>query len=269
MQISFDQKSVLSNDMTQMEFKFFSEKASCKTTSLLDVYGKEPVRIQPYLDKNNYLLVKYSLLSPLLDSDNLIELILNRTSFGLTMNSEIFQTTNISKKQGELIYGPLADNYGYSFNLKSCDVKYGDCISSLPVYYSLSKKPPQNVSGLTFDLIDSRFVVLKWKKPSISNDFFLSYKIFRRQACNESLNPNELVTEKSESTVNCSGIIFKKKKVLSVVVKTIIIQLKRIKNAVVVKYIQLYQVINVVVIFTIYMFQLGKFAALLSLKILA
>lgn len=197
--------------MTQMEFKFFSEKASCKTTSLLDVYGKEPVRIQPYLDKNNYLLVKYSLLSPLLDSDNLIKLVLNRTSFGLTMNSEIFQTTNISKKQGELIYGPLADNYGYSFNLKSCDVKYGDCISSLPVYYSLSKKTPQNVSGLTFDLIDSRFVVLKWKKPSISNDFFLSYKIFRRQACNESLNPNELVTEKSESTVNCSGIILKKK----------------------------------------------------------
>lgn len=193
-----------------MKFKFFSEKASCTTPSLRDAYRDEPIRVKPYLDKNNYLIVEYTLLSPILDNYDFKQLVMNRTSFGLTMDSHIFQTRNITISKGEIIYGPLEDNCGYSFNLKSCDVKYNDCISSMPVYYSLSKTSPKNISDLDFDLIGSRFIVLKWKQPLIPNDFFLSYKLYRRPACNESLQVAKTESDVQKLTVDCNGMIYDK-----------------------------------------------------------
>ena len=183
--LSFDLRNVETGQVTKEVFKFFSETKKCQTYSLHAAFG-QPINISNYMGKTNYLLVNYSLSGVIRKSYSQVYISLNRTSFNNLSYTVELKKQSISS-DGQIILGPLELNYGYEVYMTACDLKNNDCILSKSVLYSLSTITPHNISGIDFkaDSITKNSAELNWQRPTEPNDFFITYQIYRRPACNQ------------------------------------------------------------------------------------
>lgn len=185
--LSFGLRNVKTGKVTKEVFKFFSETKKCQTYSLSAAFG-QPISIGSYMDQNNYLLVNYTLSGIILNSYSQLDISLNRTSFNNLSNSVELKRQSIVTN-GQVIFGPLELNYGYEVFMTACEPKNNDCIVSRPVLYSLSTMAPRNISGIHFEVDNTTqdSIHMNWRRPAEPNDFFITYQIYRRPACNQNL----------------------------------------------------------------------------------
>jgi len=126
---------------------------------------------------------------------------------------KILRVNNVSEPSGQIIYGPLEIDYGYLIGVRACDQASGDCIQSEDVLYSLSTLAPQGLSEIKIESISGRSIFLTWERPRLPNDYFLSYQVYRRLACNQSSSKTGDGETNKVSSKNGSGKLDGEKKV--------------------------------------------------------
>jgi hypothetical protein len=164
------------------------------------------VRTSPFAVENKrYLLANYSFSQLLLDSYDLVQISMTRTELDLVFSeATLLRVNNVTESSGQIIYGPLEIDFGYVIAVRACDQAAGDCVKSEDVLYSLGSLPPQELSDIQFTSVSSQLVGMEWKSPGQPNDYFVSYQVYRRLACDETTDAGGNETS-ADSCVIASG----------------------------------------------------------------
>ena len=173
------------NTETKARYRVFSESSQCATSSV-SAFFNDPLALSPIDDV--YLNVKYSLGDLLVQTYPSLSIKLNEFYFTTNLTRQIDFKELIKLPKGILTFGPLQHNKIYFTTIKACSIIYTeDCIQLSPIFYSPTLLPPQNLSDLNLVTINSTSIQIDWFPPLVPNDFYLTYSLYRRQSCNQTL----------------------------------------------------------------------------------
>jgi hypothetical protein len=189
-----------------------SESSTCSTISIDEAFSDSLSLLANHSSfKKNMLLVSYKLNEKLLQNYDSyrLELLVLANEITTSSNSNSIKSNKshtITEQSGSVEFGPLVSNVAYAIRLLACfdrdrfkesnyrrsvrfdqldDILFVDfnCIESNALTYSISTKPPENLSKPILTVLDARSIRIEWNAPLRLNDVSqrITYSLYKRR----------------------------------------------------------------------------------------